>query len=167
MVLDYKNQTSSPKALKPLFCSDSVYMHLREVAELSGARLQCLIKGTTQHMHHPIRQLPLTPNLNCLRSDAKRFEIRASHIPFLNAEKTDSSWWETWICLPFSFLDYKRLPHKVITLWSFEGKLIASFIITYAPWQLCEPSSVCIQVSKKHRNNCECCPTQVTWKIKF
>ena len=113
-------------------------MHLRarqcdsDVEELSSARLQCLIKGTTQHMHPPTSQLPLTPNLNCVRSDAKRFEIRASHIPFLNAEKADSSWWETWICLPFNFLDYKWLPHKAVTLWSFRGKLIASFIITYA-----------------------------------
>ena len=93
-------QKSNQAALKLLshYSALTAYMHLRayqcdsDVEELSGACLQCLIMCTTQHMHHPISQLPLTLNLNCMGSDAKRFEIRASHIPFLNAEKADSSW---------------------------------------------------------------------------
>ena len=37
----------------------------------------------------------------------------------------------------------------LLFLHSSQWKRIASFIIPYAPWRLCEPLSVCIQVSKK------------------
>ena len=95
-------QKSNQAALKLLshYSALTACMHLRacqcdsDVEELSGARLQCLIKCTTPNMHHPISQLPPTPNLNCTRSDAKRSEIRANHIPFLTAKKPDSSWGE-------------------------------------------------------------------------
>ena len=103
----------SPKALKPLFCSDS------DVEELSSARLQCLIKCITPHIHHPISQLPPTPKLYCVRRDAKRSEIRANHIPFLTAKKLihhGEKIVNVMLCLLFHFLDHKWLPQNYYSL---------------------------------------------------